>query len=310
MNIAVCSRSFSKNPQLLRKLTNAFPGADLNLNPDQILAGSDLVSFLQECEAAIIGLERINCEILDKLPNIRVLSKYGVGLDNIDSACFQRQTPSILYSAGVNSTSVAELTCLLTLSALRDTNSIMQKLENRSWSQVVGNDLYGKCVLIVGYGAVGKAVAKRMHLGFGADVAVYDIDEQKRICAKADGHSVVDNIQALRPDVITLHCDLNERSRDLIDSDLVAQFKEVILINTCRSEVCVESAIKQGLINGNIKTYCADVMWGEPNRIDTFWFENDRVVLTPHVGGSSTEAILAMGNAAIQNLENFYARAP
>ena len=152
--VGVCSRSFSSNATLCAELKAHFP--DIKLNVDGIsLDGDDLVEFLSDCDAAIVGLETINENIISRLPKLSAISKYGVGVDQI---CFESLRKfGVVFSVemGVNARSVAELTLGLMLSSIRGIYDSISQVKNGLWANRKGKCLSNRTIGIVGFGNVG-----------------------------------------------------------------------------------------------------------------------------------------------------------
>ena len=148
--VAVTSRSFSKNEKLIKELQSKYKKIKLN-NEGLSLSGESLVSFCKDADKVIVGLERFDSVILDNLPNLKVVSKYGVGLNNINLQELKKREIKLGFTPGVNKRPVAELSLSHILTSLRGTHSSIQKIKNGIWSQERGNELYKKTVGILGF---------------------------------------------------------------------------------------------------------------------------------------------------------------
>ena len=155
MKVKVSNVAFSKNPYLVGKLLAEFPDAFINENGIRLI-NEELVGYFSDADAAIVGLEAINAELLDKLPQLKMIAKFGVGLDNIDlEACKQRNI-SVGWTGGVNRRSVAEMTLGFMLALSRNLFSTSAQLKERNWNKNGGFQLTGKTIGIVGFGHIAR----------------------------------------------------------------------------------------------------------------------------------------------------------
>ncbi len=171
--IAVTSRSFSANATLRESLLQEFPGARFN-DEGLRLEDDSLVTFLSGAAGAIVGIEPISGFILAQLPQLRVLSKFGVGLDSIDLDEVRQRGIQLASTSGTNASAVAELTLLLTLGTLRRIPEAISNVRSEQWVSVTGRLLEGKTVGLVGVGHVGKALNKLLQ-PFGCSVLGFDV---------------------------------------------------------------------------------------------------------------------------------------
>ncbi len=292
--VAVTSRSFSRHPLLRNEMLEAFPKARFN-DQGLTLSGDALIEFLLGCEFAVTALETIDSALLGCLPDLRCIAKIGVGTDMIDLAAMDRHGVTLLVSPGTNANAVAELAVMLMLACLRRLPEAMEIVERGEWSQPKGRELRGRVVGIVGYGNVGKAVEKLIS-AFGATSLVFDP------LVVPEAHVSLEVLLA-ESDIVTLHVALSEATHHLISAghlDLMGQ--NAILINTSRGGVVDEVALSQALHDDRIAYAALDVLEDETSSRSDLPRQRGLLV-TPHIGGSTEEAILAMGRAAIKSLE-------
>jgi len=300
--VAVASRSFSRNEELRAELLARYARVTFN-DAGLSLAGKPLVDFLRGHDRAIIALETVDDELLAQVPELRVIAKYGVGLDNLDLAALSRRGVKLGWTGGVNSRSVAELTIAFALIALRQLGKANDEVRAGTWRQIVGAELHGRVVGIVGLGQVGRKVAA-LFQAFGCVLISHDILPMPDYCA-AHGirESTLDQLLAVA-DVVTIHVPLNRSTRGLIDARRLALTKPgVVLINTARGGI-VDDAVVQGMLeSGHMAAAAFDVFEPEPPQCADL-LRHPNFFATPHIGGSSREAILAMGRAAIDGLRD------
>jgi len=300
LRIAVCSRSFSRNSRLREALKSQF--RDVKFNDEGItLAGDSLIEFLGDCDMAITALERIDEYVLSQLPRLKRISKYGVGLDMIDLEALQRYQKQLAWKAGVNRRSVAELALTMMLTIIRKIPESQAQIASGNWVQTVGNTLSGKTIGIVGCGNIGQDLFSLLK-PFGCQMLVNDINESYEFFSMND-LEVTPLTQLLsHSDIVTLHLPLDESTRHILSR---AQLQEMkmgsILVNTARGGLIDEDALFDEIQKGRIVGAGLDVFEEEPpfsNKLLSF----PQVVSTAHIGGSSEEAILEMGMAAIEGL--------
>jgi len=294
--IAVTSRSFSANATLRRSLLQEFPGARFN-DEGLRLEDDSLVTFLSGAVGAIVGLEPISGSILAQLPQLRVLSKFGVGLDSIDLDEVRQRGIQLASTSGTNSSAVAELTLLLALGTLRRIPEAVSNVRSEQWVSVTGRLLEGKTVGLVGVGHVGKALNKLLQ-PFGCSVLGFDV-----LKSPVDGISFVALDELLgASDVVCIHVPLMEATRGMIGVREIGLMKnDAVLVNTSRGGVIDESALLAALFSGEIAAAGLDVLETEPP-LSWELVNHPNVFATPHIAGTSQESNLAMGTAAINGL--------
>jgi D-3-phosphoglycerate dehydrogenase len=268
-----------------------------------VLSGSELAAFLRGCSKAITGLDVVDEGVLRAVPELRLVSKYGVGLDMIDLAAARRLGVVVRWTPGVNRQSVAELTIAFMLALCRRLVPLAMDLKRGVWGHGRGaRQLSSATVGVIGCGHVGKIVA-RLCRAFGSRVLANDIVDLAEFYA-ANGVEPASLDELLRAsDIVTIHTPLDTSTRGLIGASAIAQMKPTaFLVNTARGGIVDEAALKAALAADRLAGAAADVYEIEPP-IDTALLQLPNFVGTPHVGGSTDDAVLAMGRAAIDGLE-------
>ena len=303
MRVAVASRSFSRHPVLRAELIARFPGATFN-DAGASLSGEALVAFLRGHERAILALERIDDAMLAALPELRVVSKYGVGLDMIDLAAMERRGIALGWTAGVNRRSVAELALSMMIILLHRVSEAVAIVRDGRWQQIAGRQLTGRTVGIIGCGHVGQDLT-RLLAPFGCRVLAFDaVNYDSFYRAHGVQAAALDHLLAAS-DVVTLHLPLDDSTRGFLSADrLRAMRPGAILINTARGGLVDEAAVIARLDSGDLAGAGFDVLDAEPPG-DCALLSHPKVLVTPHIGGSTEEAVLAMGRAAIRGLDEF-----
>ena len=301
-SVAVASRSFSMHPILRNEVLKRYPDAKFN-NKGLSLSGDSLVEFLSGHEKAITALEVIDDSILSKLPDLKVIGKYGVGLDMIDLHAMKGRGVKLGWTGGVNKRSVSELVISFSVYLLHRVAFANAEVRNGEWYQVKGRQLSGCTFGIVGCGNIGKDLVKLLK-PFGCNILAHDIIDFKEFYRENDVTPVGLDELLQRSDVVTLHLPKNDSTNNILNKDRLQMLKkDAILINLARGGLLDEEALKKILLKNKIAGVALDVFAIEPPT-DTDFALMDNVLITPHIGGSTDEAILAMGMAAIEGLDN------
>jgi phosphoglycerate dehydrogenase-like enzyme len=303
--IKVVSRSFSSHPILRRELLELFPSAILN-DKGANFEGAALVDFLKECDGAIVSLEPVDDTLLAQLPALRIIAKYGVGIDNLDVDAMARRDVALGWTGGLNKRGVAEMTLGFMLGLCRNLFFAHRDLrENNDWTKRGGFQLTGRTVGIIGVGFVGRDLIELLK-PFNCRILVNDVVEQTAYY-EANGliEASKDRIYA-EADIVTVHTPLDGMTRGMIDLDVFRKMKRTAyLINAARGPIVVQSDLKRALTEGMIAGAALDVFEIEPCD-DPKFMALPNLYCTPHTGGSADESILAMGRSAIAHLASFF----
>lgn len=300
--VAVCSRSFSRNPILRAELQARYANVTFN-DAGSSLAGDELVAFLRNHDKAITGLELIDDKTLAQLPQLRVIGKYGVGLDMIDMEAMRRHGIRLGWTGGVNRRSVSEMVISFAVSMLRHFPAAQREVLAGTWRQHVGGLLSGRTIGIIGCGFIGKDLVELLQ-PWGCAVLAHDILEFPDFYTRFKVEPTSLEELLIRSDVVTLHVPLDESTHNMLSAARLRLMKPTaILINAARGGLVDEVALKKMLIDKRLAAAAFDVFAEEPPR-DQELIGLPNFFVTPHVGGSAEEAILAMGRAAIDGLES------
>ena len=304
--VAVAARSFVRNPRLRAELQAKYPNVTF-ADGATALDGADLVALLRGHDRAIIGLERVDDRILEQLPELKVISKYGVGLDAVDVAALARRGIRLGWTGGVNRRSVAELTLAFALALLHRVPECDVAMRRGQWQKLVGRQLTAKTVGIIGCGCVGQDLV-RLLAPFECRILAHDIRDYPEFYAahRVTATSLDDVLRS--SDIVTLHVPLDASTRRMIGAAQIAMMRTgAFLINAARGGLVDETALAEALERGHLAGAACDVFETEPEA-------NPRLLAlptflgTPHIGAAAEEAQLAMGRAAIEGLET--ARVP
>ena len=302
--VAVTPPAFCKSQSLKTELLGHFPNAVFN-EKDRYLSGSDLVDFLTNADAALIGRDPINTELIRSLPKLRMISKYGVGLDNLDPEALSRARIELRVTSGTNRRSVAELALGFMIGLCHNMSSGSEELKSGSWRREGGQELTGKSIGIIGCGNVGQELVRLLQ-PFQCKIWVQDIADRSGFCHEIGAVETGFDEIIEEADIITLHVPLTENTENLIDKSVLAKMKpSAFLVNTSRGRVVHQGDLHQALVSGEIAGAGLDVFWEEPP-VETEFLQLPNLMVTPHIGGNSREAVEAMGRAAIQNLVEYF----
>ena len=295
--VAVTSRSFSKNEKLIEVLQSKYKKIKLN-QEGLSLSGESLISFCNDADKVIVGLERFDSEILDNLPNLKVLSKYGVGLNNIDLQELKKRNIKLGFTAGVNKRPVAELTMSLIFTSLRRTHNSLEKIKRGTWWQERGNELYRKSIGILGFGNIGSLLYDLIK-PFECEVLVYEINE---IDKQGINQTHLDEI-AEKVDILSIHLPLTKETNHLIGKKFFGLCKKDLkIINTSRGGVINEKYLERFLSENENAFAALDVFEEEP-AFNSPLLNLRNFFATSHLGSMTEEGVISMGLAAINGLD-------
>jgi phosphoglycerate dehydrogenase-like enzyme len=303
VKIAVTSRSFSRNHYLKEELLKKYPKVTFNTSGEK-LKGESLVNFLQGHDRAIIALEVINNEILTNLPDLKHISKYGVGLDNINFNALLNNNVTFSWTGGVNKRSVTELTICMMISLVREVWQKSNSLKKGKWVATEARGLSGCTIGIIGLGHVGKDLVKLLK-PFKPKIIAYDICEMSQYCNTNDIEQVDLSRLFAESDIISVHLPKVSSTLNFMNENRLKQMKkDSILINTSRGGIVDEEALLKCLQDGPISSCAMDVFQSEPLKENPL-LSLSNFLATPHIAGSSVQGVKNMGIAAIEGLDKF-----
>lgn len=258
-----------------------------------------VAELIKDAEAVIVGVDRIGKTVLERCPNLRVISKHGVGVDNIDLEEAKRRGVVVANAPGTNSESVADMAFLLILSCARRLPLLLENVKKKTWgSPIMGTELEGKMLGIVGLGRIGKGVARRA-LSFGMKVIYYDPLVEEKEFERVS----LEELFSLS-DFVSLHAPLLPETKNLVNGKLLGLMKrEAFLINTARGELVDEEVLFEFLKEKRIAGAALDVLSFEPP-FESPLLSLPNVMVTPHVAAHTKEANVKMGKIAAQNVVN------
>jgi phosphoglycerate dehydrogenase-like enzyme len=304
--IAVTPPAFCQSQTLRAELSSQFPNVVFN-EKDKYLSDSELSDFLSDADAAIIGRDSMNAELIRSLPKLKLIAKYGVGLDNLDQEALKLANIELRVTSGTNRRSVAELALGFMIGLCHNMSSGSQDLKSGLWRRNGGQELTGKTVGVIGCGNVGQDLVRLLQ-PFKCKIRVHDIADRSQFCREMGAVETAFDEVIKEADIVTLHVPLTEKTDSLIDKPVLEKMKaSAFVINTSRGKVVHQGDLHRALVSKEIAGAGLDVFCEEPPT-DLEFLQLPNLMVTPHIGGNAREAVEAMGRAAIQNLIDYFAK--
>lgn len=267
----------------------------------QIPTEDELVELLPDCIGWLAGVEPVTPRVIEAAGALKVISRNGVGVDNLPVDMLAQRGVRILIAEGANSLGVAELTVGLMFSAMRSIPLSDAGIKAGQWPRVRGMEIRGRTVGIIGCGAIGREVA-RMMVALGAKVIAYDPARPNLDLPSSHfSYAEVDDILS-EAEILSLHCPLPKDGSALLDRRRLATVREgLILVNTARARLIDEDAVVEALDDGRIACYATDVFEPEPP-VSLHLAGHQRVIATSHIGGFTAESVDRATRIAADNL--------
>lgn len=262
----------------------------------------NLADALKDSDVLIVRSKtKVTKEVIEGAPNLKIIARAGVGLDNIDVKFAEEKGIKILNTPGASANAVAELVIGHMLSCSRNIAKAHHQMKNKIWDKkhLVGREIEGKTLGIIGYGRIGSLVGKKAN-ALGMKIIAHSPHPRR----EDEIVEFVDDFDEFlkRADVITLHVPLTESTRNIINSENISKMKDgVYLVNTSRGEVIDEDALYEACKSGKVAAAGLDVYTHEPYTGKLL--ELDNVLLTPHLGASTKEAQLRIGKELIEKIK-------
>lgn len=295
--VIVTARSFANTPgahhDFLREQDCA---VDLKAGAHPLTA-DELRAVIPGYDGAILGLDQCDASVIAAADKLRVISRYGVGVDTVDLKAATARGIAVTNTPGANQNGVAELTIALLFALARSIPQVTTAARQNVWKRDAGWEVSGKTLGLIGFGGIGRDVAVKA-LGVGMRVVAYD---------KYWKHDVggvtrveLDDLLATA-DVISLHCALTPETRHMINAATLSQMKRgVSLINTARGELVDETALLDALKSGQVRSAAADVLQADPPTGHPL-LALDNFLYTPHLGATTRESVERMAMMAARN---------
>ena len=276
----------------------------------RIMRAEEYVAFLRQdglgerVVGIVAGSDQVNGDVLDAMPNLKVIARWGIGYDSIDLDAATERGVYIANTPGKLSDAVADLAFAMMLASARQIVRADKLVRSGGWEELDGVSVWGKSVGIIGFGSTGQALAKRAR-GFQMTIRAVDpypnADVAKRLGVE---FTSLDTLLA-ESDYVSLHSDLNDSTRNVIDAAAFAKMKpSAFLINVSRGGLVDEMALVNALESGQIRGAAMDAHAVEPPDTNHPLYSRDDVIFTPHIGFSTVETIALVNETVMENLLN------
>lgn len=305
MKLVITSNSFaSVDPEPVDLLRSA--GFEIVKNPfGRLLTEDELIALCADADAVILSTDPFTRRVAENCPKLKVVSRYGVGVDNVDIPALQDLGIALEITAGANSSAVADHALALMLMLSHNIAPENSAYKAGKYKKIQGKDLTDSTLGIVGLGAIGREVARRA-AGFGCRILAYDAfyDESFVLqygIEKADLRTIFRECS-----FISLHLPLTAETEGIVGCQLLEEARpDLVLVNTARSGLIDKEALLEALRSGKIFAYGADVSFAEPSTDDAFaGFDN--VVITPHSATVTDGAVQKVSMAAAENVLKYF----
>ncbi|RBP61992.1 D-3-phosphoglycerate dehydrogenase [Brevibacterium sanguinis] len=263
-------------------------------------SGQTLIDALAGAEAVLVGLDTIDADVLAACPELKVVAKHGAGVDNIDLDAAAAAGVTVVNTPGANADAVADLTMGLLIMGARRIREAEDSLRAGRWEVFFGTELTGKQLGILGFGRIGRAVARRA-VGFGMRIAAYDPFVPDHAIAEAGAVPMSLAEAVAGSDFLTLHLPAGDEPllhRELIESMPAGAG----LINAARGGLVDEPALASALHEGNLSFAALDAFATEPPAADDPLLHAPNLIATPHIGAYSDIANANMGSWAVEDV--------
>ena len=280
----------------------------------EIIDGTNLEEIKKkiiECDGISIRTAKLPAEVIRGAKNLKIISRHGVGYDNIDLESAKEKNITISITATANAVAVAEhvMFMLLNISKRKDMydKTVKSGRFNDRNKLPKTIELWNKNILIMGFGRIGKSLIKRC-IGFEMNVYVYDPFVSKEEIESLGGKKIEDLKEGVKKmDALTLHMPLNEKTKNIINYDVLKNMKKnCIIINASRGGIINESDLNKSLNENKIFGAGLDVFDTEPPDNDNPLLKNDKTFLSPHTAAFTEECMVRMGKETIQNIIDFF----
>lgn len=270
----------------------------------------DLVKQHGGFDGLLNGDDHITAKVIDAMlaakTKLRVIAKYGIGLDSIDVKHATEKKIPVMFTPGVNHTTVAEHTFGLMIALVKHFWPHLRSTKKGEWKRITGNELYGKTIAVLGVGRVGKEVIKRA-AAFDMKAVGFDLYWDEPFAAKYNVKRAATADEAIQgADVISLHMNLDDSNRGFINKKRIATMKKgAIIINTARGGLVNEADVAEACKSGQLGGYGSDVLDVEPQPANHPFVSIDNIIITPHIGSRTFESVERQAMRATQNLLNY-----
>jgi D-3-phosphoglycerate dehydrogenase len=281
-------------------------GAQIVLAPQgKKMSEEELIEFVRDYDAIIVGIEKITAPVIEASKKLKIITKHGAGVDNVDVTTASARGIVVTSAPGANSDAVADLTLGLFLSLAREIPFADRSVREGKWPRLAGVQINEKTLGIIGLGQIGKKVVKRA-LGFDMKVLVYDVIQDEAFARQTALRYVSLDELLAQSDFISIHVPLMPSTHRLIgERELGLLKKQAFIVNISRGNIVDEEALYRSLKEGRIRGAALDVFSQEPPAGSPL-LSLDNVILTPHMGGYTLEALRDTGLICVRNILDLF----
>lgn len=283
-------------------------GIEYRWAPQLPFSQENVIQELRNADAGIIDIEPYGEEIFSQIKDsAKLLVRFGVGFDKVDLKAASRNGIAVARTTGANTTGVAEMALTLMLSCKRRIPKYQERTRTGEWVKDIGHELIGATVGIIGYGNIGRRLAKLLR-GFDCRILAYDPFPKKDLM-EADGVELAALEDVFRQaDAISIHVPYTEQTHHMVNREALAMMKPTaVLVNTSRGNIVDEDALYEALKTGQIAGAGIDVFAKEPLPLDSPLLTLENAVLTPHVSSQTEESLWNIYKMAIDISADFFA---
>jgi len=279
-------------------------GLEIAFVPEPTTEDSSITALAAAKPAAVLmrGNPPFTRRVIESAPQLKIIAKHGAGVDSVDLPAAAQRGVAVMTAGAANADAVAELALALMLALARELPRLDRGVKSGAWERphFQGREFRGRTLGIVGYGQIGRRVA-RLAAAFGAKVVIHS----RSAIADAGGAEVEPDFEALlgRADILSLHCPLTQDTRGVIGAaQLRAMPPGALLVNTARGALVDEAALADALRSGHLGGAGLDTFAAEPPDAKHPLFALDNVICTPHVAGATKGSLLRVGTMAATNI--------
>ena len=285
---------------------------DIKLNKeDKLLTRDELISKSNDCDGILSSItDKLDADIISKLShNIKIISNFAVGYGNIDINAAKKKNIIVTNTPNVLTDATAEIAILVLLGATRRAKEGMEWVKKKNWlwsaDFLMGKQLTGERLGILGMGRIGRAVADRAR-AFGMKIHYYNRSRlDKNLEKDAIYHKSLESLLSVS-NFFSINCPATKETKHIINKETIKHFPDgAVVSNSARGDMIDDDAMVEALKNGKIFSLGLDVYNGEPN-IHPEYLTLPKVFILPHLGSSTVKTRIAMGNLAISNIEEFF----
>ena len=299
--ILVTPTSYAKNNPTLRSKLEAEVSEVVYNTTGHPLSSSELMEMITGCNGYIAGLDDIDRNVIEAAHQLKVISRYGVGVDKVDLDAAKENGIVVTNTPGANSVSVAELTIGLIISLARMIPAASEATKTGEWPRMSGLTLAGKIIGLLGFGSIGKHVARRLQ-GFDCIVIAYDPSYDSATGEDLGVQFRLRDEIIREADFLSLHIPLTSDTQGMVNTAFLRKMKPgAFLVNTSRGELIDEEGLLGVLTSGQLRGAALDVFAQQPPGIDNPLLALPQVITTPHMGAHTDGATNAMGWAAMRD---------